>query len=253
MKSKFGSLLKDELKNSMGSIILLLALVIVWDLFLYTRRDIWDVTLVFILSFLPIIFLPFYALVSGFYLLREEWRKKTIARLLSLPVKGITLTSVKLLIIWIETVIFIVVIFIGVITFSKIALLEPIPNQVLWQLGILLSVISILVAILSQFAYLVGRVFRHGGWLISIWTFLVFGWVIIRYSGLLVPCLSFIPNLQLNGWFLSGIWQYLGDVTALQTIYIHGPTAAAFFLSFFLLFLFGSWILEKYTVMPVGE
>ncbi|HCU22602.1 MAG TPA: hypothetical protein DF698_06915, partial [Candidatus Atribacteria bacterium] len=163
MKSKFGSLLKDELKNSMGSIILLLALVIVWDLFLYTRRDIWDVTLVFILSFLPIIFLPFYALVSGFYLLREEWRKKTIARLLSLPVKGITLTSVKLLIIWIETVIFIVVIFIGVITFSKIALLEPIPNQVLWQLGILLSVISILVAILSQFAYLVGRVFRHGG------------------------------------------------------------------------------------------
>ena len=253
MKSKFSSLLKNELKNSLGSIILLLALVVVWDLFLYTRRDIWDITLVFILSFLPIIFLPFYALASGFYLLREEWRKKTIAHLLSLPVRGITLTSVKLLILWIETVIFIVVIFIGVITFSKIALLEPIPNQVLWQLGILLSIISILVAILSQFSYLVGRVFRSGGWLISIWTFLVFGWVIIRYSGLLVPYLSFIPNLQLNGWFLSGIWQYLGDVTALQTINIHGPTATAFFLSFFFLFLFGSWILEKYTVMPAGE
>jgi len=253
MKSKFSSLLKNELKNSLGSIILLLALVVVWDLFLYTRRDIWDITLVFILSFLPIIFLPFYALASGFYLLREEWRKKTIAHLLSLPVRGITLTSVKLLIIWIETVIFIVVIFIGVITFSKIALLEPIPNQVLWQLGILLSILSILVAILSQFSYLVGRVFRSGGWLISIWTFLVFGWVIIRYSGLLVPYLSFIPNLQLNGWFLSGIWQYLGDVTAIQTINIHGPTATAFLLSFFFLFLFGSWILEKYTVMPAGE
>ena len=112
MKSKFGSIFKGELKNSLGSIILLLSLVILWDLYLYLRRDSWDITLVFVLSFLPIIFLPFYALVSGFYMLREEWRKKTITHLLSLPVKGITLTSIKLLTIWIETVIFIVVIFI---------------------------------------------------------------------------------------------------------------------------------------------
>ena len=253
MKSKFGSIFKGELKNSLGSIILLLSLVILWDLYLYLRRDSWDINLVFVLSFLPIIFLPFYALVSGFYMLREEWRKKTITHLLSLPVKGITLTSIKLLTIWIETVIFVVVIFIGVIMFSKIALLEPIPNQVLWQLGIILSIISILVAILSQFAYLVGRVFRYGGWLISIWTFLVTGWAIIRYSGLLVPYLSFVPNFQLNGWFLSGIWQYLGDVTALQAIKIHGPTTLAFFLSFFVIFLLGSWILEKYVIVPTGE
>lgn len=253
MKSKFGSLLKDELKNSLGSIILLLSLVILWDLFLYIRRNSWDITLVFILSFLPIVFLPFYALVSGFYMLREEWRKKTITHLLSLPVKGILLTSIKLLTIWIETVIFIAVIFVGAIMFSKIALLEPIPDQVLWQLGILLSIISILTAVLSQFAYLVGRVFRYGGWLISIWTFLVTGWTIIRYSGMLVPYLSFIPNFQLNGWFLSGIWQYFGDVTALQAIKIHGPTTMAFLVCFFLIFLLGSWILEKHVIVPMGE
>ncbi|NLJ48916.1 MAG: ABC transporter permease subunit [Candidatus Atribacteria bacterium] len=253
MKSKLGSLFKNELKNSLGSIVLLLSLVILWDLYLYLRRDSWDITLVFILSFLPIIFLPFYSLVSGFYLLREEWQKKTIAHLLSLPVKGITLTSMKLLTIWIETIIFIVVIFIGVILFSKIALLEPIPNQVLWQLGLILSIISVLVAILSQFAYIVGRVFRHGGWLISIWTFFAFGWVIIRYSGLLVPFLSFVPNFQLNGWFLSGIWQYLGDATALQTIKIHGPATLAFLLCFFIVFLFGSWILEKHVIVPAED
>lgn len=253
MKPKLGSLFKDEMKNSLGSIVLLLSLVILWDLFLYFRRDSWDRTLVFILSFLPIIFLPFYALVSGFYLLREEWRKKTITHRLSLPVKGITLTSMKLLTIWIETVIFITVIFIGAIIFDKIALLEPIPNQVLWHLGIVLSIVSILVAVLSQFAYVVGRMFRYGGWFISIWTFLVSGWTIIRYSGLLVPYLSFVPDFQLNSWFLSGIWQYFGDTSTPQNIKIHGPTALAILLCFFVIFLLGSWILGKYVIIPMGE
>ena len=253
MKSKFGSLLKTELKNSLGSTILLLALIIIWDLFLYTRQNSWDKTLIFILSFLPIIFLPFYALVSGFYMLNEEWRKKTIAQLLSLPVKGITLTSVKLLTVGIETVVFIIMVFIGVIIFSKIALLDPLPIPALFQLGTLLLIITVLVTVLSQFAYLVGRVFRYLQWLVSLWTFLLAGWVIIRYSGLLAPYFSFVPNFQLNSWFLSGIWQYLGNANVSPYIKIHGPTATALLLSFLLIFFLGSWILENYVEMPVRE
>jgi len=88
-------------------------------------------------------------------MLNEEWRKKTIAQLLSLPVKGITLTSVKLLTVGIETVVFIIMVFIGVIIFSKIALLDPLPIPALFQLGTLLLIITVLVTILSQFAYLV--------------------------------------------------------------------------------------------------
>ena len=227
--------------------ILLLVFVGVWDLFLFSRQDSWDKSLVFILSFIPIIFLPFYALVGGFYTLHEEWRKKSIVQLLSLPVRCITITGTKLLAVWLESVVFIVVTFIGAILFNKKANLDPIPIQVLIQYGLLILITAILVSILSQFSYIIGRVFRRIRWLISIWVFLLTGWGIFRYYGYLNPFFSFVPNIQLNSWFLSGIWQYLGDTSTPQTIQIHGPTTTVLLLSFILVFFLGSWVLKKYT------
>jgi len=246
MRSRYWSLLKKEFSASKSSFILLLFLIIIWDLFLLTRQNVWDKTLIFGLSMTPIIILPFYALVSGFFSFREEWQKKTICFQLSLPVRGVTLTSVKLLVVLIETVIFITIVFTGGMIFGKNVLPAPIPIQGSIQIGLILAMVTLVLTTMSQFAYLAGRLFHRFRWLISIWVFLLTGWGISRFSGYLAISLSWIPDVQLNGWLLSGVWQYLGENSSPLTIGIRGPVLAAWLFSYLIIFLIGSWFLEKY-------
>ena len=245
--ARYWSLLKKELRTSRMGFFILLFSIVAWDVFLSTRSNSWDKTLIFVLSFVPVVVLPFYAFVSGFSSFREEWQDKTIYLLLSLPVRGITLTSVKLLSVFIEILVFVTIIFIGVMMFGQKAFPVTMPYQLLIQGGLILSIAMLMLATMSQFAYLAGRLFERFQWLVSLWVFILLWWGIGRLFSLFSYLLKWLPDIQVKSWQISGIWDYLGEGTVPPTFSIHSAALVAVILSYLIIFLLGSWFLEKYA------
>ena len=100
----FKSLYLKELRARRGSFLLLAGSILLWAVWLRTRIPYWPGPGAAVMAWLPLSFLPLWAIWSGVQSYRQEWSENTSYLLLSLPVRGWQIAVSKLLAIVTEIV-----------------------------------------------------------------------------------------------------------------------------------------------------
>lgn len=184
-------------------------MILAWNLFLYFHIGSWQDNEILGLGVLPAVILLIWAVVMAFYTLYSEWNTNTVYLLLSLPVKGFTILGSKIIanlscflfvnvfglasyllcfhkIIW------------GPISFIMTPELWTGVGQFFGWLQINSLLLTALVVVLGQFAFLAGRISPKFRGLITTITFLFSFWLCSKIYQLFHAVLYWIPSVELQ-------------------------------------------------------
>lgn len=258
MSTRFVTLLRKELSQAIPTSLLFLGAMLAWYVFLVSRSGVWPLEQLFVLSFLPLGFVPMWMLWRTYYSFRQEWTGDHMYLLLSLPVPGWYITSAKLIAAFLESAAYAALMGGGVWYILRAAGLDVVGQTFgnmadmhlpaeWWSIvaGLIIrAVIAMVVglgalAVITQFAYLAGRLVSRFQGVLSVWVFLLTCWATFRVGALLGPWLNWLPPFK-----VSGIEMSAAEVL-FPTVYLSsGPIVAALAVPL-LAFLVGSWLLER--------
>ena len=202
-----------EMHGHRGEALLLAGALLVWTAFLYSRAGAWQAEVVMMLYWLPMGFLPLWAIWTSVQLYRQEWRENTSYLLLSLPVRAWTITSAKLATMAVGIIGFSVLIFGGAALlaartgiWARIAgVFEVIPLEWFARSGLILYGAGILgllaLSLISQFAYVFSRLFSRFQGLAMIWTWLLAIWLAGKAGSLGHVILNWLPPFRVQTYF----------------------------------------------------
>ncbi|MGG1516958.1 hypothetical protein ABE504_16235 [Paenibacillus oryzisoli] len=175
-----------------------------------------DVTMVLALM-MPYLFLAAIALGTGYYQLYTEWKSNSIYLLLSLPIRGWKVLTVKLAAVmtllilscvWIAASYAILLLRTqwGELTVSEdwssiMPNLLTIAGNFFWM-GLLTL---LLLLILVQFTYLCGQLVAKFKWIVMLIAFLGILWLVLRISPLLAALLAWMPEMGIGGQASSDV------------------------------------------------
>ena len=183
MKSKSWTLYKKELVSARVFLLIFTGAILLWQLFLVSKRNIWPSEALVALSWLPLAVLPLWVMWNAFNSFRHEWNGNTIYLLLSLPLQGWKISLAKLLAVLSEFTFYTLIIIFGNLIFFKPELsliVKELPIEItlsnIISLGV--KVYALLywfpiatLGVLIQFASLAGRLVERFQGLLSAWVF----------------------------------------------------------------------------------
>jgi ABC-type transport system involved in multi-copper enzyme maturation permease subunit len=248
----YWKLLRKEFEGSKMIVSILLASVILWDIFLYSRLGKSNDQVIFVLSVLPFGIIPLWALLDGFLTFRREWQGNHMYLLLSLPVKGWHLTTAKFITTAMEMFVYVLVTGAGTFLVNRrviATILESLPDiypmrYLVWA-GVqiffvcLLGILSLLC--ISQFSYIVGRMFERFGGLISVWTFVLSLWLLLQFTWRTMNRFNWVPDMFFR------VLSRIEDYQFIETAKVSTAPIVAGLVGVIALFSLGSWLLEKHV------
>lgn len=206
MKGAFWRLLNKEIRQASSTALVIAAVVVVWHVFLHTRIGRWPEEAVLAAGAFPMGFVPLWLLWRSFATMRQEWAGNHTHLLLALPVPGWAIAASKAAVVMLEAAFFIVVIGGGAAALGfKTGLLSQIPFEDIrtpWGKPIIIGAILLLSPlmwiVMTQFAYVAGRLASKLSWLVSAVAFALSGWFIVRAGTVLTPLLRWMPDLPVS-------------------------------------------------------
>lgn len=201
----FGKLFVKEIKGYiLIPMIMVLALILAWDLFLRSRMGIWPSDVILGLTFVVTIIPLIWSVAMAFYTLNAEWNSNTIYLLLSLPASSLKTIGAKTLAIFSGVVAIIIfsvssyfLVFQDLIQgYSHFYTNAGFTMSTLYWAGGTLLLFSILSIVICQFSFLVGRLVPKGRGITTCIALLAS----IKLSGkifdLLSPLLKWVPEIE---------------------------------------------------------
>lgn len=205
-KRPYWVLLQKEVYQTLPMFAIILAGIISWHGFLFTRIDRWPQQVVIASAVMPLGAIPLWLLWRSFSTLRQEWTGNHMYLLLSLPIPGWYIASVKTVVVILEAMTYGMVIGGGALFLAaQTGLLEEIPLEFLrMQWGPMLAGTAASLfwpfasVILLQFSYIAGRLASRWSGLVSAITFVLSMWFVIRVSTVLAPLLRWLPEVPIR-------------------------------------------------------
>lgn len=247
---RFGKLLKKDLESYKVFMAIFVLGIIAWDIFLWTRIGKWRPDMIVGLTFLPLLLIAFWALLSPFLKLRQEWDGNHVHLILVLPVPGFYITGAKALATLIEAIILSLIATAG-IWYVGILALNPSVSWVVRQMttadvvgfafqALLMFWLALCAAIVVvQFAYLSGRLYEKFSGLIAIWTLFLSTWVVEQLGALAEPAFRWLPDFGFK------TWQTINDQLITSVVPVSSAPIASVLLGVLILFAAGSWMLDR--------
>ncbi len=202
---KFKALLIKELLEERGWILFFGGGIILFDIYIFTRINVWDkgvaspISLVF-----PLTAIFFLSLIRGYNSFREEWNRNTQHLLLSLPVKGYIPVLTKFLAILIELVLLALLSFLLSFIVFKLDINDTFFSIKDWINLYLIFIISTFPFIsLTMLVYLVSRCVRRLRWLVTLLTAIGIYIFIVKTLPMGERLLSFIPTPHIGNQTLK--------------------------------------------------
>lgn len=245
-------LYKKELYTLSFLLLVVVLLISFWNLFLFFKIDVWPEGVSFGLSFLPLSFFPIIILWLAYNSYQQEWKDDTNYFILSIPRRGweIGLAKVASFMTFYIVVSLVSVTFILIFHQSLIRELIGVIQDEAINIGIIHRVIiKILLAywigalgifIKVQFSQIVSLFYDRFRGLITIIVFLITNYGLLRMTGILCKLFRWCPDLLLESFNVSYFF-----VENLNIKIGSGPIIATLLLDI-VVFLLGSWILEKH-------
>lgn len=203
---------KKELMSHRGEILLIAGALVVWTAFLLSRLDVWLPQVVAGTYWVPMGFLPLWALWTSVQLYRQEWRENTAYLMLSLPARAWVITSAKLAALLTAVVGFVLLIAAGGwLVLSRTGVLEAlaaspefamIPREWMVKMALFAGAVMLAgfaaVALAAQFAYVFSRLFSRFRGLVMVWTWILLVWLVGRVSELGWLPLGWLPDIYVR-------------------------------------------------------
>ena len=241
-------LVRINLRTSRTFLMIFAAAVIAWGIFTHTRVDRISNAAVLALTWLPILLVPFWALVSGFIGWRQDFEGNHMHLLLPLPVSRGQVYGAKLAAATIEILLCSAL----VLLVGYLAALRPISNlagqlpygymdhlyNIVRNSAILYLGGAVTISIVTQFTYIIGRSFQRLRPLIMGWVFLITIWFLVRFSMLVTPALAWLPPMRFTGFF-----NFAGDSIARTAVVATAPFLATA-LGTVLVAVVTAWVLD---------
>lgn len=208
MFRRLWALFRREIVASRGTMLLIAAFIGGWDLFLLTRVGKWSTEIPIMLSLWPVFIVMPWTLLGAFQSWHREWQHGSAHYTLAFPVPGWALVLAKGVAALVETA------FLGLVAvvagwplygpalftemqglgaglFWRIALTD------ILRLGLVTAALLFVVAVIVQWAYLMGRLVRKLPGLFVPLAGLAGLWILLRGSGLLNLALKWVPPMAL--------------------------------------------------------
>ncbi|MEI6157289.1 MAG: hypothetical protein WCP87_02860 [Atribacterota bacterium] len=114
-----------------------------------------------------------------------------------------------------------------------------VPWKIWFQIDLIISLVMFLMSIISQFAFLAGRMVHRFQWLVSLWVFLLSLWGLARFASLMTGLIHWLPAITIQGW--------QGETVNVfpQLIRIESAPIVSLVIGFLILYFIESWFLEK--------
>lgn len=255
MKGAYWQLFSKEIRSSKLILLLSIAAIIAWDIFLASRLGRWSEELVAVLAWMPMGLLQFYALFSGITSFSQEWRGNHMHLMLSLPVRGWQIFSAKVLSTMCEIVLITIVTMAGasLLGFGPINLAfresgglpSAVPGSLVYRLAILAVILLWLsmtaITVMGQFSYISSRMFERFGGLVTVWVLLLSFWGLARFMTIVTPMLRWLPDIPFR------IWNSVDGRIMTATAWLDSAPLVAAALWVAILFAIGSWLLERHV------
>lgn len=240
-----------ELKGQKGSFLLLPGIQLAWLTFLYSRLGHWPSEVVGGLAWLPVSFLPLWAVWKGVQLYRQEWSENTSYLMLSLPIQGWKVSVSKLAALLTELVGYTALVILGGVWMLKITgMLSELEQMIKlagygWMIdagikmlfGVLLGLTSL--GTLAQAAVLISRLVDRFQGLTLALTLLVGLWAMKQFSVIVGSLLIFLPRIYMQAPI------QVNGIVEMRTVSIEsGPVAAALLFCGLLVWAIG-WLLDR--------
>ncbi|SEM72403.1 hypothetical protein [Paenibacillus sp. OV219] len=221
------------------------ALVLALQLLVLYKSSGWDDADIWLLSFfLPIIGAGLITIGTSYYQLHMEWRTNSVYLLLSLPVRGwkvLTAKAAAVISLQLLSCLWIAVSFtlvIGLANWNDWVLGSDLEAHYPWMINLVANscwlyfLITALLLVVVQFAYLSGQLVFKFKWLVVGSACLAAIWLLLRISPLISDLLNWLPEIVVRG----------GEK---DIVYLHsGPFIGLLFLCAGLMWLNG-YIFEK--------
>lgn len=264
MRSAFKSLLWKEFRQAAPTSALILAGIVGWLVFLYTRMGEWSSGHILGFGFLPLYFLPFWVLIRGYEGFRREWAGQHQHLLLMLPVPSWWVTAAKLLVAWVECTLYGLTVALGLfvlegplknpaftpdglnVTPERLEAIRSIIFKDFLRL-LPLALLAIAIAIvLAQVSWAVAQLFRRGQGVVANVAFLLGCWFMLRIGYLASLALGWLPSIRLLE-FPEMAMSSEGGMTWVSTvgIWIHPAPIVGVAAAGALFFWLTSWLLER--------
>lgn len=255
MKGAYWQLFSKEIRSSKLILLLSIAAIVAWDIFLASTLGRWREELVPALAWMPIGLLYFYALFSGITSFSREWRGNHMYLMLSLPLRGWEIFGAKVLSTMCEIVLITIVTAAGasLLGFGPTDLVfresggisSAVPAslvyRLLFQAVILLWLSMIAVTVIGQFSYISSRMFERFNGLVTAWVLLLSSWGLARFMSIVTPMLRWLPDIPFGGW------NDINGHIIFATAWLDSAPLVAAALWVVILFGIGSWLLERYV------
>ena len=210
---KFWSLYKKEMRSEAPSFFILLAVIFGWSVWVFSKPEL-PTEMTFVLVSLPLVMIPFYAVLRVILDLRSEWAEDTIQLLVSLPVRGWQVLGAKGLAIITEVILLAMVIsgllytILSSEQILRLAMVEWVP---VLALLILLGFAAFLPVL--YLGYLIGRGVPVGRGVVS---FISFGLLTYLWTNSAVLADKFLPSIAINvhgvAFDATGVHQTVGEI-----------------------------------------
>ncbi|HLV09162.1 MAG TPA: hypothetical protein VKY40_03045 [Halanaerobiales bacterium] len=248
----FWDLYKKEINTILFFSVVTILIIFAWELFLFYKANSWPEGLPFGLGFLPFSFFHLLLLWLGYNSYRQEWKDDTSYFILSLPRHGWEISLAKLAAgmsyLTVTTIFTITLIyffqrnFIGTI-FQEAVMFIPINwiISTLFKTYLAFWLSALYIYIIAQFSQLISLFYDRLRGLISIITFILSQYLVIRGGSLLAPILKWLPDIPvqiINYTRAGGLEEY--------TLYIGSAPLIGSAVITLILFFTGSWLLENY-------
>lgn len=207
----FWSQLKKELMSLRGDVLLPIGGFLIWTVFLHTRMTVWEPWLPAGLAWLPMLFIPIWIVWNGIQLYHAEWGANTHYLMLSLPVRAWRIWLPKLTALIAGALLLAAAVSVLALTLAPRALALSDDLRVIvralptgWLLSTSLKIgaamlgVGLLLAIITQFAYLFSRMFERFQWLLMAWTWILSSWLMERFVELVEPLFRWLPDAQFH-------------------------------------------------------
>lgn len=208
------TLYKKELRASRFAVVVFPLAIIAVALLGYLFSNRLPLGLPAAIVMMPLSVYHFLVIYQGFQTMKSEWNDRTIYLVNSLPVSGTVITSSKLgSIMTAFTINTLLSILCSVLL--ALPLIErsgnPIPAGFPWSVMITMGIkiyilfwlFNLSLAVMGQFAYLSGKLVEKFSGLVSVISFAVSFWLIVRLGNLLAYGLEWLPKLRLQGINMS--------------------------------------------------
>ncbi len=202
------ALFRREIAASRGTMLLIGAVIVGWNLFLLTRVGKWSREIPVMMSLWPVFIVMPWTLLGAFQSWHREWQQGSAHYTLAFPVPGWVLVLTKAAASLVETAFLgLTAVVAGWPLYGPVAFeeMQGIGAGLFWRialtdilkLGLVLTVLLFTVAVIVQWAYLMGRLVRRLPGLFVPLAGLSGLWMVLRLSGLLNPALKWLPPVAL--------------------------------------------------------